>query len=160
MTSSLCPFFIIFQSFYWIFSQCKPTISHIYYWDSLYFYERLAQRYPYLLVQCCANSGKAMPCSGGQEWANKLATNIATKPSLTGFWCRSYESATFGKLIFSVLQSLCFYRARFHGLPYALPYMSPYFYENLEPHLLVAIFNTLPEVSLNVIQHIFSKICR
>ena len=34
----------------------------------------LAQRY----LECppCAKSGKAMPGSGGKEWANKLATNI------------------------------------------------------------------------------------
>ena len=39
---------------------------------------RLAQRYPELplpLVQCCAKSGKAIPGSGVQERASKLATN-------------------------------------------------------------------------------------
>ena len=46
----------------------------------------------------------------------------------------------------------------FHGLPYVLPDMLPYFYGYFAPFLLVTILNTLPEGLLNVLQRIFSKI--
>ena len=48
--------------------------------------------------------------------------------------------------------------AGYHGFPYMLPYILPYFYGNSAPFLLVTILSTLPEVLLNVVQYIFSKI--
>ena len=63
------------------------------------------------------------------------------------------QSCQFGFLVL-----LCFYRTHYHGLPYALLYMLQYFYGNFAPFLLVTIFSTLPEVLLNVVRYIFSKI--
>ena len=57
-----------------------------------------------------------------------------------------------------LIYQLCFYRMRYHRLPYALPCVLPYFYGNLASFLLVIILNTLPEVLLNVVQYIYSKI--
>ena len=100
------------------------------------------------------------------------------KPSLTFFWCRSYEIAIFKKLTFNVLQSQnirigtkihselsiwpfgisCAFLERvtmgYHGISYALPYILPYVYGNFESFLLANIFKTLPEVLLNGPQYI------
>ena len=46
----------------------------------------------------------------------------------------------------------------YHRLPYAFPYIPPYFYEHFAPFLLVTTFSTSTEVLLNFIQYIFSKI--
>ena len=99
-----------------------------------------------------------------------------------GFGYRNYELAIFEKLILKVLCSQNL-RVRIqidselsiwafgtsgaviehvttgcHGLPYALPYMSPYFYGNYPRSLYKTTFNILPDVLLNVLQYIFSKI--
>ena len=100
------------------------------------------------------------------------------EPSLTWFWCKSYELAIFEKLIFNVLHS---HNVRVStlvhselsiwsfGISYVftgrvttdyhmLPYMLPYLYGNFAPFLLVTIFSTLPEVLLNLVHYTFCEI--
>ena len=72
--------------------------------------------------------------------------------------CKNERSVSFRVINLAFWYPLCFYRTRYHGLPFALPYMLPYFYGNFPPFLLVTIFSPLTEKLLNVVQYIFSKI--